>query len=583
MMEEARKRCAGTPFSQPSAKRPASAATDRASPVSDCSASPYDNEDSSRTSPEPSFVADTEPPELVELVESAEFLLQEQARELRAAIPLLEELNTVLHGAHASAIALHSAASRGHTWLNRMSLQRHSENAVQPSLLASVPPPAITYVPALPRHLGKSGVLSELQIEAMLYAGQRHRAAVRRSVGPSCRPGFLLADGAGVGKGRTQAAIILDVWLQGQQKALWITASADLLADAKRDLTAVCMSRPGLPKLHEQLISLASIPVHQPIPNARGVLFATYLLLARPARLAQVLAWCHARKTFDGTRQKTFEGVISFDECHKAKAGGNTGAGAAVMRLQADLPLAKVVYASATAATELHNMQYLTRLGLWGFGTPFPSFSAFRDELRAGGAAAQALLPLHLKLSGALVSRVISWEGVRVTVATHRLSTAQREAYDAAARLWLELAEVLLARSHRSLLPPSAGSRFWSAHQRFFRCLVTASKLPTLHSLLDEGLARGKSVVIGLLSTGEAYGTEGGANSTAGSLPPAPSAILKTVISAVLFPNAKTNSADEAEAAAWLRRSEALVLPANPLDDIMRSLADRGVPTVGNH
>jgi hypothetical protein len=35
-------------------------------------------------------------------------------------------------------------------------------------------------------------------------------------------------------------------------------------------------------------------------------------------------------------------------------------------------------------------MQYLTRLGLWGFGTPFPSFSAFRDELRAGGAAAQA-------------------------------------------------------------------------------------------------------------------------------------------------------------------------------------------------
>jgi hypothetical protein len=84
-MEEARKRCAGTPFSQPSAKRPASAATDRASPVSDCSASPYDNGDSSRTSPEPSFVADAEPPELVELVESAEFLLQEQARELQMA------------------------------------------------------------------------------------------------------------------------------------------------------------------------------------------------------------------------------------------------------------------------------------------------------------------------------------------------------------------------------------------------------------------------------------------------------------------------------------------------------------------
>ena len=125
-----------------------------------------------------------------------------------------------------------------------------------------------------------------------LGARRKSITSTALSCTPCNRPGFLLADGAGVGKGRTQAAIILDVWLQGQQKALWITASADLLADAKRDLTAVCMSRPGLPKLHEQLISLASIPVHQPIPNARGVLFATYLLLARPARLAQVLAWC---------------------------------------------------------------------------------------------------------------------------------------------------------------------------------------------------------------------------------------------------------------------------------------------------
>lgn len=36
-----------------------------------------------------------------------------------------------------------------------------------------------------------------------------------------------------VGKGRTQAAIILDAWLQGHQKALWVSASADLLADAR--------------------------------------------------------------------------------------------------------------------------------------------------------------------------------------------------------------------------------------------------------------------------------------------------------------------------------------------------------------
>ena len=84
--------------------------------------------------------------------------------------------------------------------------------------------------------------------------------------------------------------------------------------------------------------------------------------------MAQVLAWCGARKPF--------QGVIALDECHRAKAAGATGAGSAVLHLQSELPLARVVYASATSATELHNLQYLSRLGLWGRGTPFSSFSA---------------------------------------------------------------------------------------------------------------------------------------------------------------------------------------------------------------
>ena len=75
------------------------------------------------------------------------------------------------------------------------------------------------------------------------------------------------------------------------------------------------------------------------------------------------------------------------------------------------------MYASATAATELHNMQYLTRLGLWGGGTPYTNFAEFRDELQAGGAAPQELLPQHLKAAGAMASRLISYRGVRVSVA----------------------------------------------------------------------------------------------------------------------------------------------------------------------
>ena len=108
-----------------------------------------------------------------------------------------------------------------------------------------------------------------------------------------------------------------------------------------------------------------------------------------------------------------------------------------------------------------------------------------------------------MKAEGSLVSRLISYDGVKVRVATHCLTPEQAQTYDGATELWQQLALVL--RKKQPSLPSSAASRFWSAHQRFFRCLVTASKLPTLHSLLSEGLEEGKSVVVGLLGTGEAY------------------------------------------------------------------------------
>lgn len=216
------------------------------------------------------------------------------------------------------------------------------------------------------------------------------------------------------------------------------------------------------------------------LPHA--VVFASYALLARPCRLAQILAWCTVRGTF--------QGVIALDECHRAKAAGATGAGSAVIHLQNKLPLARVVYSSATSATEVTNLQYLCRLGLWGRGTSFATFADFREHMLLGGRAAKELLPLHLKASGCLISRLISYEGVHVRVVTHHLTPEQAATYDAATKLWQALA--LMLRRRAPLLPSSAASRFWSAHQRFFRCLVTAAKLPTLHAILAQGLAEGK-------------------------------------------------------------------------------------------
>lgn len=46
-------------------------------------------------------------------------------------------------------------------------------------------------------------------------------------------------DGAGVGKGRTIAGLILENWQRGRRKHLWLSVGSDLKVDTKRDLNDV--------------------------------------------------------------------------------------------------------------------------------------------------------------------------------------------------------------------------------------------------------------------------------------------------------------------------------------------------------
>ena len=153
---------------------------------------------------------------------AAQLLLQ-HTDALPTALHVLEDQPPTAPSCSRTAVSLQRAAEAGHSWLHRMPPKNHAGHVVEPALLASIRPPPVSYVPAMPRRVGKTGVLSELQLEAVLHAGQCYAQPLRPT---GARPGFLLADGAGVGKGRTQAAIILDAWLQGHQKALWVSASA---------------------------------------------------------------------------------------------------------------------------------------------------------------------------------------------------------------------------------------------------------------------------------------------------------------------------------------------------------------------
>lgn len=95
----------------------------------------------------------------------------------------------------------------------------------------------------------------------------------------------------------------------------------------------------------------------------------------KQSRLDQIVQWCGG---------ESFSGVLVFDEAHKAKnfqPGENTDASTktskCVIDIQRKMPRARVVYCSATGVTELSNLAYCERLGLWGKGLAFPNFEKF--------------------------------------------------------------------------------------------------------------------------------------------------------------------------------------------------------------
>src|SRR3546814_14724879 len=102
-----------------------------------------------------------------------------------------------------------------------------------------------------------------------------------------------------------------------------------------------------------------------------------------------------------------FDGVIVFDEAHAmANAAGGEGSrgqvkgseqGIAGVRIQNLLPRARVLYASATGASDVNNLAYATRLGLWGPETAFANREAFVAAFRTGGLSYSDLVAPPLK------------------------------------------------------------------------------------------------------------------------------------------------------------------------------------------
>ena len=316
--------------------------------------------------------------------------------------------------------------------------------------------------------LAREGKLSPLQAEGVTLAINRFRRAFtakgsgRNDSGT--RAGFFLGDGAGIGKGRQISATIRDALCRnhGRGRLLWISASRELVQDARRDLSDVGCHidvHDGADVLDQMSsggsgMSAAARKKSKGLGACgslgKGALFITYSLLVSGKRMENIVSWLageedSASSTTGGSTgttkkkawtspakaaveraqrelalrekrarlERSYTGLIVFDEAHKAKnLEQDTRTARLVLAIQECLPNARVLYCSATGVSDLKHVAYASRLGLWGAANPlYPTFDNFRDALAKRGVGAMETLALEMKRKGVFMARTLSWDG----------------------------------------------------------------------------------------------------------------------------------------------------------------------------
>ena len=385
--------------------------------------------------------------------------------------------------------------------------KHHPADLVESTVMRSVPLPDIKEKPLIPQSTIDDGRLSDAQMEAVTLAVNSFSHILPNGV----RRGFFIGDGTGVGKGREISGIIMDTLSRGagNGKAVWISDKHSLIKDAIRDWQ-------GLGNDSKDIFPQERFDAKQTIDRKKGILFTAYSHMATKFRIEQLKKWLG----------ENFDGIIVLDEAHNANnvLGGNGKKPATRAINTRDFvkafPKARVLYVSATGATELDNLAMLDRLGLWGYeDAPFESAQAFVNQVSKGGIAAMEVTARDMKAMGLFVARSLSMragphggnEDVTFRTLEYTLNDDMVEIYDELVSIWQMIEQnmpaVMKARGYDPKDGKSAGqwkSAFWGAHQRFFNQIITSMQTDSVIRDMRKQLDAGNSVVIQLTNTMEA-------------------------------------------------------------------------------
>lgn len=385
--------------------------------------------------------------------------------------------------------------------LNIKGANPHPTKLVESSAMSSVHAPDLHYVPNLDRDIITNGVLSDAQLEAVMYAGQAHETVLP----DGNRKGFLIGDGTGVGKGREISGIILDNFNSGRTKAVWVSVSSGLVNDARRDWVDLGGKESDIIDFSKEKGKKGGIGKFD-----KGIMFVSYDTLKSGKKGGETNADIIA--DWFG---KDFDGVIVFDEAHKA---GNliaekTGRGSKkpsqnaikANDFQNSLKNARVVYASATIADKVSGLAFVSRLGLWGDGTQFSGVDDFVGKIGGSGMAAMELVARDMKATGAYISRNLSYDGVGYERLEHTLTKDQIYMYDTMSEGWqVVMQDVDKAMRITGNKSKNADSQLWSSMMRFYDQVLVSMSMPSVISDIEKQLADGKACVVQVVNTQEA-------------------------------------------------------------------------------